>query len=347
MSELPYVGVIGAGSFGTVIANLLAENRQVLLYTRRSEQAAVMQESRMNAGQQLHARIYPTTDLADMASRCNLLFPLVPSQNFKEMIRTLAPHLRPDHLMIHGTKGLAIRKKAERCSVRKRVLPREYVLTMSELIMRESVVVRVGCLAGPNLSKEMAKGLPAAATIASRFDEVIREGQDALKSNRFHVYGGHDMFGIELAGVLKNILAIGSGVVSGLGMGENSRAMLITKGLSEIIHLAKAMGADVRSFLGLAGIGDIIATCTSPTSRNYTVGYRLAQGETLEAILASMEEPAEGVNTTRIANGLVRYYGLTSPIITTLYKGLFEGLSLPAAIEYLLNYRFSMDVDFI
>ena len=347
MSEIHSVGVIGAGSFGTAVANLLAENRHVFLYTRRNEQVEEMNQSRFNAGQELHQNITATADLAGMVKSCYLLFPVVPSQNFKGLIREMAPYLKPDHILIHGTKGLAVRKKGWKHMKHHQVLLPEHVLTMSELIQKESVVVRVGCLAGPNLSKEIAKGLPAAAVLASRFDEVIHEGQDALKSNRFHVYGGHDIFGIELAGVLKNILAIGSGVISGLEFGENARAMLITKGLSEIIHLAKAMGADVRSFLGLAGIGDIIATCSSPTSRNYTVGYRLAKGENIQQILGSMDEIAEGVNTTRIASGLVRNYELSSPIISTLYKGLYEDLSLPVALEYLLNYRFSMDVDFL
>jgi glycerol-3-phosphate dehydrogenase (NAD(P)+) len=341
------VGVIGAGSFGTVVANLLAENQHVYLYTRSDDTAASMTSSRMSAGQQIHDNITPTSNLPLLAQSCHLLFPVVPSQGFKEMIRALAPYLKPDHIMIHGTKGLSVKKKGEKSLSSQGLLQREHVLTMSELIRRESVVVRIGCIAGPNLSKEMSQGLPAAAVLASRFDEVILEGQKALKSHRFQLYGGHDILGIELAGVLKNILAIGSGMVSGLDYGENARALLITKGLSEIIHLAKALGADVKSFLGLAGIGDIIATCSSPTSRNFTVGYRMAKGESIQQIMETMEETAEGVNTIRIASGLARYYNINCPIITTLHKGIFEDLSLEAGINYLMNYRFSMDVDFL
>jgi glycerol-3-phosphate dehydrogenase (NAD(P)+) len=347
MSEERAVGVIGSGNFGTVVANLLAENRQVYLYTRTAEQAEVMQHSRHHLDQTLHERITVTSDLPLLATSCNLLFPVVPSQNFKAMIRELAPYLKPDHIMIHGTKGLAVRKKGEKSLAKYGMLQKEHVQTMSELIRKESVVVRIGALAGPNLSKEMAKGLPAAAVLASHFDEVIHEGQEALKSNRFHVYGGYDIIGIELAGVLKNILAIGSGVISGLGFGENARAMLITKGLAEIIYVAKAMGADVASFLGLAGVGDIIATCSSPTSRNYTVGYRLAKGESFNAIMSSMEETAEGVNTIRLAYGLAKQYKLNCPIIATLHKCLFDDFAIESAIQYLLNYRFSMDVDFL
>ncbi|MFZ1633821.1 MAG: NAD(P)H-dependent glycerol-3-phosphate dehydrogenase, partial [Chitinophagales bacterium] len=140
---------------------------------------------------------------------------------------------------------------------------------------------------------------------------------------------------------------IGSGIVSGLNLGENARALLITKGWAEIIKLSEALGADVKSFLGLAGIGDIIATCSSPNSRNYSVGYRLAKGETISDIKNSMEEVAEGINTIRIANGLANYYKVNCPIIKTLAQGIFDELNVHAGIEYLMKYRMSMDVEFI
>jgi glycerol-3-phosphate dehydrogenase (NAD(P)+) len=153
--------------------------------------------------------------------------------------------------------------------------------------------------------------------------------------------------GVELAGVLKNILAIGSGAVSGLGLGENARALFITKGWAEIIKLSEVLGADVKSFLGLAGIGDIIATCSSPASRNYSVGYRLAKGEKIADIRASMDEVAEGINTIRIANGLANFHGIHCPIIKTLYQGIFEDLNVETGIEYLMRSRKSMDVEFL
>lgn len=347
MSEINAVGVIGAGSFGTVVANLLAPNRHVYLYVRKPEQEAEIMQTRQSANQPLHENITPVSDISLVTEKCKLIFPVIPSQNFKEMIRSMSPYLKPDHILIHGTKGLAIRKRGRKSLNKKNIIAKEHVLTMSQLIARESVVVRIGCLAGPNLSKEMAKELPAATVLASRFDEVIIKGQDALKSNRFQVYGSHDIFGVELAGVLKNILAIGSGIISGLNMGENARALLITKGLAEIITLTKAIGGDVKSFLGLAGIGDIIATCTSPTSRNYTVGFRLAKGENITQIMETMDETAEGVNTLRIAHGLANYYNINCPIISSLYKGIFENLSIEAGISYLMNYKLSMDVEFI
>ena len=341
------VGVIGAGSFGTVVANLLAENRNVYLYSRRPEYVEEMIRTNTSNGQTLHKNITPINDLKKIAGECYLIFPIIPSNNFKEMIRSMSPYLRPDHILIHGTKGLTLKKKGEKKLNKKAKIVRDRVLSMSEVIRNESAVVKIGCMAGPNLAREMMQGLPAATVIASRFNEVIREGQSALKSSRFLVYGSHDIKGVELSGVLKNILAIGSGIVSGLGLGENAKALFITKGLAEIIILSKHFGAEEKSFLGLAGIGDIIATCSSPTSRNYTVGYRLAKGEKINDILNTMEEVAEGVNTIKIANGLANYYKISCPIIRTLYEGIYEDLSVEAGLHYLMGDRFSMDVEFL
>lgn len=347
MSDKDPVGVIGAGSFGTVVANLLAENRPVYLYTRRSEAIQEMQNSRMSSNQKLHRNITPVNDLELVTKNCYLLFPVIPSNAFRDVIRSMSHWLRPDHILIHGTKGLNITDTGSRQLEKTGSIAKEQVLTMSEVIRNESLVVRVGCIAGPNLAKEMAKELPAATVIASRFDEVIKEGQVVLKSNRFQVYASYDITGVELAGVLKNILAIGAGVCAGLELGENAKALLITKGLSEIIMLSLQLGADAKSFLGLAGIGDIMATCSSPTSRNYSVGFRLAKGEKLDDIMSSMDEVAEGLNTIRIANGLAEYYHVSCPIITTLYKGIYEKLSIASALEYLMRYKFSMDVEFL
>lgn len=347
MSDKESVGVIGTGSFGTVVANLLAENRHVYLYSRRKEFSEAVQESRIIQNQKLHDNITVIDNLELVAKECYLIFPVIPSNVFKDVIRNMSKYLHPNHILIHGTKGLALKKKGKKRLEKKQKISREHVMTMSELIRKETSVVRVGCIAGPNLAKEMQQHLPAATVIASRFDEVIQEGQKVLKSNRFQVYGSYDIEGVELAGVLKNILAIGSGICSGLNLGENARALLITKGLAELIHLSKHLGAEEKSFLGLAGIGDIIATCSSPTSRNYTVGFRLAKGEKIQDILGSMEEVAEGVNTIKTAHGLANHYKINCPILKTLYEGIFSGLSIEAGLEYLMSYKFSMDVEFL
>jgi glycerol-3-phosphate dehydrogenase (NAD(P)+) len=346
MSDAQPIGVIGAGSFGTAVANLLAENAPVLLYARTPERVEQLQRERSSAGQALHERIEVTGSLQTIAGSCYLIFPVLPSTFFATMLRQLSPHLRPDHLLIHGTKGLHVESGVENLGLES-TLSRESVLTMSELILRETVVLRVGCLHGPNLAAEIAEGLPAATVIGSRFDEVINEGKQALRSPRFQVYGSYDVLGIELAGVLKNILAIGSGMVRGLKMGENARALLMTRGLSELIHLGKVLDIDPRAFLGLAGIGDIIATCSSPQSRNYTVGFRIAQGEKLPAILDSMDEVAEGVGTVRTALALANAYKVSTPIISMLHRILFEDYAAQEGLQRLMSYRISRDVDFI
>ena len=335
------VGVVGAGSFGSVIANLLAENTSVLLYARRPEVIEEIQETRMLSGYQIHKSVTPTNDLEYLAEQCHVIFPIVSSSGFRETIADLAPFLRPYHILIHGTKGLDVKQDAEG------PLSRDYVRTMSEVIREESVVVRIGCLAGPNLAHEMAEGQPAATVVASHFDEVIQVGQKLLRTNRFQVYGNSDLIGIELCGVLKNIIAIASGALSGLGLGENARALLISRGMVEMIYLGKALGGNTEAFIGLAGVGDLVATCSSKFSRNYTVGYQLAQGKTLSEIMQHMEELAEGVNTTRIVKQLADYYQVTAPITRMLHRILFEDLPVEKALDSLMKMAFSEDVNFL
>ncbi len=338
------VGVIGAGSFGTAVANILAENRDVLLYARNPELVEAMKTSRQNGHQSLSNRIHPTNELTEVADECEVIFPVVSSSGFRDMMSQLGPHLHPYHILIHGTKGLDFPNG--QLGKKKKFDP-DKIRTMSQVITDESVVVRVGCLAGPNLAKELADKQPAATVVASHFDEVIKEGQRLLRSDRFRVYGNEDLMGIELAGVLKNIIAIAAGGLSGLGFGENARALLVSRGMVEMIHLGKAMGGNVQAFVGLAGIGDLVATCSSRFSRNFTVGYRLAQGETLEEINATMEETAEGINTVRIMKRLADYYKVRAPITSTLFDILYGDLKVEEALQYLMKFPFHQDIDFL
>lgn len=347
MASEKIVGVIGSGAFGTVISNLLAENQRVLMFTRNHAVAEKIRTTRNHKNQEIHPNIEVTTDITQLAERCSLIFPVVPSKGFRSMMKNLGPLLQPWHILIHATKGLDVQWPEAQPEGLKERLTKDQVKTMSQVIMEESVVVKVGCLAGPNLSKEIARGLPAGTVIASRFDEVIRVGHAAINTPRFKVFQNHDLVGVEWAGVLKNILAIGSGMASGLGQGENARALLITRGWGEMMKIAEMFGSDKSAFMGLSGIGDLIATCSSPLSRNYTVGNRLAKGETLEEILDTMEEVAEGVNTIRIATGLIRQYKLRSPIITAFGSILFEDMPIEQAIGQLMTYPWTEDVDFI
>ena len=348
------VGVIGAGRFGIAIANILAENRDVILFSRRQEVVDSILSTREHKGQKIHERIKPVIRENEITDFCTLIFPIIPSANFREMIRLFSPHLTPAHILIHGTKGLDIKLSGGKTFTRKDafiseeiVLTKETVRTMTEVIAEETSVVRTGCISGPNLVGEIAAHQPTATVVASRFDEVIREGQKALRSSRFKVFGTHDVLGVELAGVLKNVMAIASGILSGLGYGENARAMLITRGLAEMTFIATQLGAQKSAFFGLSGIGDMIATCSSKMSRNFSVGFRLAQGEKLDTILNSMNEVAEGLNTLKVAKGLVDYYKIRAPISQTLFKIIYKDMTVEEGMKYLMEFPFNVDVDFI
>lgn len=340
MINIQPVGVIGAGSFGTAIANVLSKNRKVLLYSRNPDVVETIAETGIHKGQKINPDIQPTTDLKELVGSCNLIFPIVPSANFREMIRTIAPYLQPSHILIHGTKGFDVTNQSPS-------LTRAQVRTISEVITEETVVKRVGCFSGPNLSRELADDQLAGTVVASKFDEVLKEGQKALASGKFKVYESYNIIGVELAGALKNVMAIAAGALTGLGYGENARAMLITRGLAEMVFIGKALGGNTEAFLGLAGIGDLVATCSSTMSRNFTLGFRIAKGEKLNDILSSMNDVVEGVHTIKVVKSLADYYQVRCPITQTLYKVLFKGLPIAEAIGFLMNYPITKDVDFL
>ncbi len=345
-TEASKVGVVGAGSFGTAISNLLAQNTDVLLYSRNEELVERINKKHRNFGVQLSGRIQATSSLEKVAHSCTLIFPVVPSDNFRQMMRELGPLLRPYHILIHATKGLDL-CDVDAGSLTQTLLTREQVSTMSEVIMQESAVIRVGCMSGPNLAKEIMEGQPTATVIGSRFNEVISLGKRVLSSDHFHVFGTRDILGAELAGALKNIIAIGSGILKGKGLGKNIQAMLITRGLMEMVYFGKAMGATANAFMGTAGIGDLVATATSKNSRNFTFGYRLGSGDSKEEIMDTMPELAEGVRTLQIANQLAKYYNLRVPITQMLYNVVFEEFDIERAIQFLITYPYDVDVDFL
>jgi glycerol-3-phosphate dehydrogenase (NAD(P)+) len=341
------IGVIGAGNFGSAVANLLAPQRKVLLYARDQHTIDRILETRENRGHKMHPDVHPVDDLDYVARNCNIIFPIVPSSHFRSMMKRLSPHLHPYHILIHGTKGFDIQLPDGDTIDTIKTLNRSHVKTMSEVIMEESVAVRVGCLAGPNLSKELAAGQPAATVIASQFNEVIVLGKRLLRNDRFQVYGNNDLVGVELAGVLKNIIAIAAGALSGMGYGENAKGLLVSRGMVEMVYLGRALGGNTKAFLGVAGVGDLVTTCNSALSRNFNVGYRLAQGETLKSILDSTDEIAEGIHTVKIAKKCADYYQVKSPITNTLFKVLFEDLTMKQALQYLMRYPLNVDIDFL
>ena len=340
------VGVIGAGSFGTAIAQILAENVDVIIYVRQEEVANKINNAHENIGVPLAPNIKATTDIQYLAEQCTLIFPIVPSTNFRAMIKTLSPYLRPYHILIHGTKGMDI-KEEEVHHLEDGTLTREMVHTISSVIEQETVVLRIGCLSGPNLSTEIMAGQPTATLLASPFDEVIEIGKKVLKGKRFQVFGSHAMVSAELAGALKNIYAIGSGMLGGLNMGKNIQAMLLTRGLVEMVYFAKAFDVEKSAFFGTAGIGDLIATATSEDSRNYSLGLRLGRGASLEEAMAAMPELAEGVRTLKIFFHLSKKHKIRVPITQMLYRVVFEKYDPEKALSFLIRYPYDVDVDFL
>jgi glycerol-3-phosphate dehydrogenase (NAD(P)+) len=330
----PGVTVLGGGSWGTAVAALIAHaGHPVTLWVRDGKQAAAMRRSRKNArylpGLQLPRTIRITHDLVDAVQDVPVLFFVIPSKAFRAVAAAVGGHLDPAQVAIHGTKGFEPETRDR----------------MSRILEQETCLKQIGVLSGPNIAPEIAGGLPAGAVIASRFPRVISETRRLMVSDRFRVYDSRDVVGVELAGALKNVIAIVSGAAAGMDLGENVRAMLITRGLAEIARLGTALGADPLTFSGLAGMGDLIVTCASPLSRNHRVGRGMAGGMSLDAVVASLGMVAEGVGTTRIAYEIARELDIDAPMTGAVYRVLFEGLAPDVALSQLMARSPRPDMD--
>ena len=331
------VAVLGAGKFGTAVANLVAPNvGRVWLYAHKSEYAAAAQSSRRAADQRLADNIVVTNDLAMVLRSCSVLFPIVPAAKFRGLMRQIAPDLTPNHILIHGTKGLDVAQGG--------LLPGNQVTTMSSVIMQETLVKQVGCLAGPNLSADLVKKHPAVTVIASASQKVISVGAQLLANNWFHVYMASDLLSVEICSVLKNIFAIGAGIIGGMGYQFNTYAFFITMAISEMGDIMTAMGISRSALLGPAGVGDLIATCGSTGSRNYTIGYRLAKGERLTDILTTAKEVSEGVQTVKAIHefmqadvGQASVDRREASITAAIYRMLFEECPVQEGLARMLN----------
>ena len=307
------VGVLGAGSWGTTVAALASQNTPTTLWARNPEVAEEIRlehrNSRYLGERALPAALQASSDIAEVAGSADVLVLGVPSQSLRGVLAQAAPHLRPWVPVISLIKGLE-------AGTRKRA---------TEVIVEELPGHPVGLLAGPNLAREVLDGFAAAAVIATADDDVARALQPLFRSPVFRVYRNHDVLGCELGGVLKNVVAIAAGMADGLGVGDNTRALVITRGLAEITRLGEAMGADPRTFAGLTGMGDLMATCMSPLSRNRRVGEALARGSTLEQILDEMGQVAEGVKTARPVVELAAEHGVSAPIADEVDAVVNEG----------------------
>ena len=302
------VSVLGGGAWGTTVASLIAGHNETLQWARNQSVSREIDERHSNErylpGARLSSALRATSDLQRAVSSADLLVVGVPSGAFRPMLREVEPHLRPWVPVISLTKGLE---------------PGTY-LRMTEVASEVLPGRPVAALSGPNLAKEIIDGQAAASVIATEDLAVARQLQRVLGHGLFRVYTNHDVAGCEIGGALKNVVAIATGIAQGLGVGDNTRASVVTRGLSEITRLGVAMGAEPATFAGLAGIGDLMATCMSPLSRNRFVGEQLGMGRSLEEILAGMDQVAEGVKTAVVAHELASKYGTAMPVCEEIYR---------------------------
>ncbi|MBA1275149.1 NAD(P)H-dependent glycerol-3-phosphate dehydrogenase [Stutzerimonas azotifigens] len=336
MTDQQPIAVLGGGSFGTAIANLLAENGHTArLWMRNAEQAETMRRERRNPrylkGVTVLPGVQPVTDLEQTLADCSLIFVALPSSALRQALRPYAEHLAGKAL-VSTTKGIEA----------------DSFLLMSQILQQVAPDARVGVLSGPNLAREVAEHALTATVVASDDEALCREVQAVLHGRTFRVYASRDRFGVELGGALKNVYAIIAGMAAALGMGENTRSMLITRALAEMTRFAVRMGANPMTFLGLAGVGDLIVTCTSSKSRNFQVGHALGEGLSLsEAVERLGGETAEGVNTLRVLKYKAEELQVYMPLVAGLHAILFEGRTLEQVIEILMRGEPKTDVDFI
>lgn len=313
MSRPVQVAVLGGGSWGTTVASLAAANTPSLMWARNAEIAAEITEQHTNerylGDRQLHKGLTATADLEEAVSAADVLVVGVPSHSIRNVLTEAAPHLRPWVPVLSLAKGL---------EPETRMRPTEVI---GEVLSGHPI----GLLAGPNLAREILDGFAAAAVIATADGRVGLALQPLFHSPVFRVYRNDDLIGSEMGGVLKNIIAIAMGMADGLGVGDNTRAMVIARGLAEMTRLGERMGADPRTFAGLTGLGDLMATCMSPLSRNRRVGEELARGRTLEEIAADMNQVAEGVKTARTVLELAEQHEVIMPIASEVDAVVNEG----------------------
>ncbi|MCB9729718.1 MAG: NAD(P)-dependent glycerol-3-phosphate dehydrogenase [Deltaproteobacteria bacterium] len=318
--------VIGGGSWGTALAHILGTHGyETLLWMRDEDTVREVNEERTNRRYLGDAPIDPhveaTSDLARSATHAELILVVVPSKAFRQVANALGDHVVGDQILVSATKGLQ----------------EDGMKRMSQILREETCCRKVGALSGPNLAKEVLDGHPTSTVVASPFEEVIEKAERMLSGPRFRLYGNFDIVGVELAGALKNIYAIAGGVAAGLGFAANTQSALITRGLAEMCRFGKRFGADPATFQGLAGVGDMIATCTSTLSRNHTVGRLLAGGGKLEDIVESLGMVAEGVETTRVVHHYARRERIYMPIAEAVHRMLFEGATPESALTTLME----------
>ena len=336
MSEACTVAVLGGGSFGTVIGNIIAGNgHQVRLWLRNPVRAEEINRKHENSdylpGYALDSKLAATCVLAEAVAGVDIVFVAVPSKSFRNVVRDLALLLPEQTIVISLTKGIE---------------PGGFRL-MSEILREELPGNPRGVLSGPNLAREIAAGQVAGSVIASDLPTTNTLIHDLLHSDSFLIYSSHDTFGVELGGALKNVYAILAGIGAALDFGENTVGMLLTRSLAEMSRFAVHLGANPMTFLGLSGVGDLFVTCSSPLSRNYRVGLALGRGQPLDDILGEMDQVAEGINTLGLLKSEADRREIHMPLVNGLYAILYEHRPVADVFDDMMHKEEQQDVEFV
>ncbi|WP_027363053.1 NAD(P)H-dependent glycerol-3-phosphate dehydrogenase [Desulfospira joergensenii] len=337
MTENTRIGVVGAGSWGTALAKLLADKGYGLdLWVFEPELKEEIEQTRENniflPGFRLPERILPSNDLERVVRDKDLVLLVVPSHFMRDIAGRIKDFLTPDAVVVTASKGIENKTHLTMTQILEEMIPG---------LPKENFVV----LSGPSFAKEVAAGVPTVVASASVSRENARFVQTVFSSPRFRVYVNDDPVGTQIGGAMKNVLAIAAGICDGMKMGLNPRAALITRGLAEMNRLGTRMGADPLTLLGLAGVGDLLLTCTGELSRNYTLGKQIGQGKKLDDIISEMRMVAEGVKTTRSVYNLSKKLKVDLPVCNEVYRALFEGLSVDETVERLMNRSLKHELD--
>lgn len=331
------IGVVGAGSWGTALANLLGlKGYQVDLWVFEKEVKAQIETCGENRvflpGFPLSGNLRPSNDMAQVVSGKELVVLVVPSHVMRETAHKMSGHLSEKTVIVSAAKGIENKTHLTMSGVLQEVLTE---------IPGNSFAV----LSGPSFAREVAQKFPTVVTVASKDQEVAEYVQHIFATPYFRVYTGDDIIGVELGGAVKNVIAIAAGIIDGLGLGLNTRAALITRGLAEIRRLGIKLGANPHTFAGLAGVGDLVLTCTGDLSRNHTVGKKIGQGMKLNEILAEMRMVAEGIKTAKSVYNLSRKLGVEMPIAHEVYYMLYENISPVEAGRRLMSRDLKQELD--
>jgi glycerol-3-phosphate dehydrogenase (NAD(P)+) len=330
------IAVIGGGSFGTAIANLMAENgHHTCLWLRNAERAEEINTCHVNSAYlpelTLHSNMRASASFQDAVATAEIIFMAVPSKSCRAVARDMAPFVASDTIVISTTKGI----EAE-----------SYKL-MSQVLTEELSSMRLGVMSGPNLASEIAQRQLTGTVIASDDRELRETIQKVMHSAYFRVYSGTDMYGVELGGALKNIYAIISGMAAAMALGQNTIGLLLTRGLAEMSRFAVELGANPLTFIGLAGVGDLMVTCMSPLSRNYRVGFALGEGKELSQVVSELGQVAEGVNTLKLVKLRADQLGIYMPLVQSLYGVIYENLTIADAVGAMMSREQNKDVEFV